>query len=174
MLQRIFWPALILNLIFFFLLLGARDHFPLNLFVMGLFTLTDGITLGLVLISIDENLAIRVSWLTALVTMGAALFSWYSGIDFSFLGGALFFALLILLLVSIFRIFVEIKGFARKVIASCGILIFVGYLLFDFGRLKKLGSIDQANAWNVALDMSIDIYLDIINLFLQILDLLSD
>jgi len=40
--------------------------------------------------------------------------------------------------------------------------------------LKSSKKLTNFNNWNTALDCSIDIYLDIINLFLQLLDLLSD
>ena len=173
-LMKLFWPALIVNILCFIGLMWARQTFPLNMCMMALFTFTDGITLGLVLISIDENLAIRVSWLTAVTTLLAGTIGLYSNIDFSFLETILFWSLIGLILVTIFRLFVSIKGTTRKVIASIGILIFVGYLLYDFNKIKKLKNLAAFNNWNTALDSSIDIYLDIINLFLQLLDLLSD
>ena len=80
----------------------------------------------------------------------------YSGIDFSFLGKFLFF------------------GSGLTLVLLIGILIFIGYLLYDFNNLDKAKNIAKLNNWNTALDFSVNIYLDIINLFLQILDLLSD
>ncbi|MDD5129306.1 MAG: Bax inhibitor-1 family protein [Candidatus Omnitrophica bacterium] len=171
---KIFWAALIINILCFIGLMFTRASFPLNMLMMGLFTFTDGITLGIVLISIDENLAIKVAWLTAIITFFAGTIGLYSKIDFSFLGGLLFWALIGLIIVTFFRIFVSIKGRARKIIAFIGILIFVGYLLYDFNKIKKLKNLANFNNWNTALDCSIDIYLDIINLFLQLLDLLSE
>ena len=174
LLSKIFWPALILNIITFVVLMFFRENIPLNFFLMSLFTFTDGITIGIVLLEIDENIGIKVTAITAITTLLASLIGMYSGIDFSFLGKFLFFALLGLIVVSIIRLFVSIKGFHRKVIAAIGILIFIGYLLYDFNNLEKAKNIAKLNNWNTALDFSVDIYLDIINLFLQILDLLSD
>ncbi len=171
---KIFWPALILNIITFIILMFCKDIMPLNFFLMSLFTFTDGITIGIVLLSIDENIGVKVTAITAIATLLTSLIGMYSGIDFSFLGRFLFFALLGLILVSIIRLFVSIKGFHRKVIAAVGILIFIGYLLYDFNNLDKAKNIAKLNNWNTALDFSVNIYLDIINLFLQILDLLSD
>ncbi|MBQ8634875.1 US12 family protein [bacterium] len=171
---KIFWPSLILNIITFIILLFCKENTPLNFFLMSLFTFTDGITIGIVLISIDENIGVKVTALTAIATLLTSLVGMYSGIDFSFLGKILFFALLAFIIISIIRLFVSIKGFHRKVIASIGILIFICYLLYDFNNLDKAKNIAKLNNWNTALDFSINIYLDIINLFLQILDLLSD
>ncbi|MBR5304591.1 MAG: Bax inhibitor-1 family protein [Candidatus Gastranaerophilales bacterium] len=171
---KIFWPALILNIITFIVLMFYQNVAPLNFFLMSLLTFTDGITIGIVLLCIDENIGIKVTALTAIATLLTSLIGMYSGIDFSFLGKFLFFALLGLIIISIIRIFVSIKGFHRKVIASIGILIFIGYLLYDFNNLDKAKNIAKLNNWNTALDFSVNIYLDIINLFMQILDLLSD
>lgn len=173
-LTRLFWFAFITNIFCFAGLMWTQNLFPLNMFMMGLFTFSDGVTLGIVLLSIDENLAIKVTWLTALTTLLTAMIGLHSQIDFSFLPGILFWSLLILLVISTIRLFISIRGLARRVIASAGILIFVGFLLFDFNRIKKLKDLTVFNNWNTALDCSIDLYLDIINLFLQFLDLLSN
>lgn len=174
LIKKIFWPALIINIITFVILLFCKNMIPLNFFLMSLFTFTDGITIGILLLSINENIGVKVTALTAIATLLTSLVGMYSGIDFSFLGKFLFFALIGLIIVSIIRIFVSIKGFHRKIIAAVGILIFIGYLLYDFNNLDKAKNIAKLNNWNTALDFSVNIYLDIINLFLQILDLLSD
>ena len=105
LLMKIFWPAFIINIITFFVLLFCRNIIPLNFFLMSLFTFTDGITIGIVLISIDENIGIKVTAITAISTLLASLIGMYSGFDFSFLGRFLFFALLGLILISIARLF---------------------------------------------------------------------
>ena len=54
-----------------------------------------------------------------------------------------------------------------------GVLIFTGYLLFDFNRLAKLKEAAAANNWETALNFAINIYLDIINLFISLMNLMS-
>ncbi len=174
LLVKIFWFALAVNIIAFIILMICHDIAPLNFFLMSLFTFTDGITLGVLLLNIDENIGIIVTSITALAVLLTSLTGMYSGIDFSFLGKFLFFALIGLIVISIFRLFVKISGFHRKVIAFFGILIFIGYLLYDFNNLAKAKNIAKLNNWNTALSFSVNIYLDIINLFMQILDMLSD
>ena len=57
--------------------------------------------------------------------------------------------------------------------AYFGVLIFTGYLLYDFDMLKK-----QMNAgddsWSTAIQIAVNLYLDIINLFLDILYILAE
>lgn len=132
-----------------------------------------GVELALALISVDENLGAKVLGLTTSIVLIAAWFGVYSGIDFLFRGKFLFIGLLGLLLFNLARMFVSIRRGAQRISAAFGVLLFTGYLLFDFNRLKKL---DEAgvNTWPAAMELSIGLYLDIINLFLELLDLLSD
>jgi FtsH-binding integral membrane protein len=55
--------------------------------------------------------------------------------------------------------------------AYFGALIFTLYLLFDFNRLEKKAG-DES--WATAINISVNIYLDIINLFLDLLEILSE
>lgn len=173
-LKKIFWPALIVSVITFLGLLFYREVEVLNFILMFLFTFSEGITIGVLLISLDENIGIKVTGLTALATFSASLVGMYSGIDFSFLDKFLFYGLMVLLGISILRLFVSIKGTKRKIIAGAGIIIFIGYLLFDFNNLSKAQDVEILNNWDTALNFAINIYLDIINLFFDILDLLRD
>jgi|GEM_PF-919233 len=172
--MKLFWPALIINILFFIIMMLFRTTFPINIILMGCYTLTMGLMLGVLLIIIDENLAMRVAWLTAFITFGAAVVAMYSGIDFSFLSGFLFWGLLGLIGIQIVRIFIGIHGLKRKLIAGFGVVLFIGYLLYDFNNLHKARKVRALNTWLVALNYSISIYLDIINLFLYLLDLLSE
>jgi FtsH-binding integral membrane protein len=85
--------------------------------------------------------------------------------DFTFLGGALFSCLTCLIIWGALN---AIFGWhASWVYALLGALVFCGYILFDTSRIvHKFGYDDYIIA-------AIDLYLDIINLFLFILDLLG-
>jgi len=52
-------------------------------------------------------------------------------------------------------------------------LIFSLYLIFDFNRLEN-AYISGDNSWNTAIDMSVSIYLDLLNLFLDLLQILAE
>jgi FtsH-binding integral membrane protein len=71
------------------------------------------------------------------------------------------------------RLFVAIPRAKQRIMAFFGVIIFTGYLLHDFNRLAKLEGRAEANTWSMAMDISINIYLDLINIFLQLLDLMS-
>lgn len=168
------WPFFIAYWVLFFLLIFVGVSVPLFGFVVfTLWSLSIGVMLALAAVRIDENFAARVAGLTALVTFACAWIGMFSGVDFSFLQEVLFWGLLALLLAYTIRLFVKIPGDDQRVTALFGVVIFVGYLLFDFHRLAELQKRGE-NGWSAAMRIAIDIYLDIINLFLDLLELLAE
>ena len=162
--------SLIITVVFFVVLMFTRRLMPFNMLFMGLFTFTSGFSLGLSTLT-SENLSQKALAITALTTFLTGLIATYSGLDFAWLGKFLFVGLIILVIIAIISLFVRIKG--RRFIAGFGVLIFTGYLLFDFNNLAKLKQVAAANNWETALDFAISIYLDIVNLFVYLLQLLS-
>ncbi|HTJ96536.1 MAG TPA: Bax inhibitor-1 family protein [Rhodocyclaceae bacterium] len=168
-----FWALLVLDVVVFFALLNYRDNMTIGLPLFTLWSVLTGFELALCLVSVDENLGGKVLALTALITLAAGLIGAQSGIDFSFLRGGLFSALLLLIGFGLIRIFFSIPRWIQRLGAFAGVIVFTGYLLFDFNRLSKASAIAAADTWPTAMRLAISIYLDIINLFLDLLDLLS-
>jgi FtsH-binding integral membrane protein len=159
--------------VFLFLLFKGTGNLALGIPLFTIWSVLTGIELALVLISVDENLGGKVLAITATITFIAAGVGMYSGIKFTALGPFLFIALTLLLLGNLIRLFISIPRVSQRVMAFFGVLIFSGYLLFDFNRLAILKGLPGSNSWYVAIKLAIGIYLDIINLFLDLLDLLS-
>lgn len=162
--------AIFVNIIAFIILMFTHKMMPLNMLFMGLFTLSSGFTLGLLTLVYGDS-AQKALGITALTTLTTGLIATYSGLDFAWLGTLLFWGLIILIIIAIISLFTKIKG--RKFFAGFGILIFTGYLLYDFNRLAKLQQIAQLNNWETALNFAISIYLDIVNLFIYLLQFIS-
>ncbi len=152
----------------------GRDDLSVGIPLFTLWSIVTGALMALALIRVDENLGAKVLGITAAVTFIAALLGIYSGIDFAFLGNVLFIALILLIIGYVVRLFVAKPRATQRFMAGFGVAIFTGYLLFDFNRLNALEDTPDADTWSVAMDLAIDIYLDIINLFLLLLDLMSE
>lgn len=164
-----FWLLLGVDVAVFLLLLFVGQHnLAIGLPLFCLWSLLTGIELALALVSVDENLGGKVLALTAMLTFAAFLAGAYAGIDFSFLGSTLFAGLTLVLLGGLYRLLFSISDGWRRLLALFGCTVFVGYLVFDFNRLTR----SPRNDWEKALDLAISLYLDIINLFLHLLDLL--
>ena len=170
-----FWGLLIIDIIVFLLLLFfGINNLTIGLILFSIWSIITGLELALTLLMVDENLGGKVLAITASITAGAAVIGMYSGIRFGFLGPILFGSLTLLIAANIVRLFISIPRVSQRVMAFFGVFVFIGYLLFDFNQLAEAGKEELANTWSAALWFAIEIYLDIVNLFLQLLDLLSD
>lgn len=105
---------------------------------------------------------------TAGVMTGCGLVGALSGIDFSFLGGILFIGLLGLVLVGFISIFWRLSRTGSMVESIFGMLIFSGYFIYDWFRVAK-----ASNTWESAIQLTLSLYLDFMNFFLYLLQLLE-
>jgi FtsH-binding integral membrane protein len=131
-----------------------------------------GIELEYVLLNAEKGLGRKVVALTAIIVLTAALIGIYSHLDFGFLQLSLFVALTIIVLFSVFQLFVSISEVGQRIWSGFGVVVFTLYLVFDFNRLLKHENAGD-NTWPNATSLAIDLYLDIINLILKLLNLLG-
>ena len=61
----------------------------------------------------------------------------------------------------------------RLLYCYAGIVIFTLYLIFDFNRLEQANA-NGDSSWGTAVDIAVALYLDIINLFLDILQAMAE
>ena len=92
--------------------------------------------------------------------------------DFSFLGIFLWIALLALIVVEILNAFVFKSKRRRLLYSYCGVVIFSLYLIYDFNYLEKAIAAGD-NSWGTAVNIAVNLYLDIINLFIDLLEILA-
>lgn len=97
---------------------------------------------------------------------GLTAYVFVSKKDFSFLGGFLWMGLLVLIGASLIGIFVGSQVFSLA-IASVGVLLFGAYVLYDTSRLLH-SDVPQS-----PIDGAIQLYLDFLNIFLFLLQILS-
>jgi FtsH-binding integral membrane protein len=152
----------------------GTQNLALGIPLFIVWSILTGIALALVLISVNENLGSTVFAATATITYVAAVIGTFSTMDLTFWRAVFFGALLLLLVGNLIRLFMSIPRVQQRATAFFGVAVIAGYLLVDFNRLAKLEQRETVSSWNVAMKLAIDIYLDIIRLFLELLDLLSD
>jgi modulator of FtsH protease len=110
---------------------------------------------------------IRDAFLLAVLGFtGLTSYALLSKRDFSFLGGFLSMGLWVLIGASVLGMFVGGSAFSLA-IASVGVLLFGGYILFDTSRMLR----DPSN--RDAVGAAIGLYLNFLNLFLFLLRILS-
>ncbi len=102
---------------------------------------------------------------TALVFFGLSAYALTTRKDFSYMGGFLFVGLLIAVVASIANIFLGIPALSLTVSAAI-VMIMSGLILFDTSRIINGGETNYIRA-------TVALYLDIYNLFIHLLHLLS-
>jgi FtsH-binding integral membrane protein len=158
--------ALFLSLLFW----GIDQSLTVSFSLFSVWSALTGIELEYVLLNVERGLGRKVIALTAIIVLTTALIGIYSHIDFGFLQVSLFTALSIIVLFSLFQLFVSISNVAQRISAGFGVVVFTLNLVFDFNRLLKSGN-SSYNTWPNATSLAIDLYLDIINLLLKLLSL---
>jgi FtsH-binding integral membrane protein len=132
-------------------------------------SLTFGPLLGVIMIQMDENDGLRILKLTVAITFLAALIGIYSGLDFSWLGFVLIIPLFLLVTWNFLNIFYNFSGWLKRSMGFFGSVIFTLYLLYDFNRLERAAE-NGVNNWNTAFEIGFSIYLNVLNLLLELLE----
>ncbi|KAG6375553.1 UPF0005-domain-containing protein [Boletus reticuloceps] len=150
------------------LLFWKRHSHPLNFVLLSTFTVMEAFSLGVLTAFFDNVLVLQALLITLGVFLGLTLFTLQSKYDFSGLGPWLFGALLALVMVGLVNMFIPF-GHTMDIIYSIGgCLIFSGYIVYDTFMITKRLSPDEFILGSISL------YLDFINLFINILRLLND
>ncbi|WP_220129497.1 Bax inhibitor-1/YccA family protein [Thermaerobacillus caldiproteolyticus] len=163
-----YFPLLVLELILLIVMIFARSKRAVGYPLMYSFMFVSGATLFPLIaqyIAIIGAAAVLKGFALAVVSFtGVALYAAKTKEDFSFLGSFLMmgaFALLGLLLI---QFFIPFSSVGQMGISALGILIFLGFTIYDINRLARYG-FSEADIPMIV----VNIYLDFINLFTYIL-----
>ena len=141
----------------------------IKMIVLSVASMCFGPILGAIMIGMDENDGLRILKLTVFITFLTAIIGIYSGIDFSSLGYILIIPLFVLVIWNLLNVFINFTSVSKRIMGFFGSIIFIGYLLYDFYRLEQ-ASANGINDWNTAFNIGFSIYLDVINLLLELLE----
>ncbi len=125
-----------------------------------------GLIINLVVSQFDPTLVSEAIRITGLVTFGMMCLGSMYPAFFEKISGALTIALLLVIVVELIELFVF--GIHHGVIDWIVVLIFCGYIGFDWGRANRI-----PKTLDNAVDSAAALYMDIINLFLRILSILG-
>ena len=167
------------NMIALWITLVLVNFFSSNIWIgMTIFTLCSasfGPLLAIMMLEMDENdgfTALKIVFFVTLLTGFIGYGDFYSFSQNDIFGATLSLSLFGLIVFHIARF---VKDFSRNTIRAAAIfgsLLFSLFLLYDFNliRMQELGS----NDWGTAMRMAFILYLDIINLLLDILEAMGD
>ncbi|NXD52189.1 LFG4 protein, partial [Corvus moneduloides] len=144
-----------------------RHQHPVNLYLLfGFCSLIDRLLFVFIVSFYDVSIVLQAFILTTAVFLGLTAYTLQSKRDFSKFGAGLFTCLWILIFSGFLRLFFYSETI-ELVFAAAGALLFCGFIIYDTHLLMhKLSPEEYILA-------AINLYLDIINLFLHLLRLLE-
>ncbi|XP_059963490.1 protein lifeguard 2-like [Mesoplodon densirostris] len=149
-----------------------RRQVPANYILLGLFTILQGLLLGTVSVFYYAEEVLWAMAATTLMTISLTLFALQTKCDFTLLNGMLFVLLFILTIYGILLIFIR-SYWLHLLYAGLGTVIFSLHLVMEVqlmvGGHHHHSDLDPEEYVFAALN----IYMDIINLFLFILQLIG-
>ena len=167
-----FWVALIGGLVIIFALRAAREVAPLNLILLLLFATLEGVVLGQVLeLYISQGLSLIVfqaAAATAVAALAAGFVGYTTHRDLSNIGGFLMAALVIVIVASVIGLFIQ-APLLWTAISAVSAILFSAFLVYDLNRVARTHGATEGQA----IMLAVSVYLDIYNLFLDLLSLLS-
>jgi modulator of FtsH protease len=151
------------------LALKLRNAFPANLGLVFLFALVEGVAISPIIFVYSQQspgIITQAALLTGSTFGVLTLYAFMSRRDFSALGGFFTIGLWVLIATSLLNLFFRNQT-ASLWLSAGAVFVFSGLLVFDTWRLKNVfGPEDYVQA-------AVTIYLDLLNMFLAILNLLG-
>ncbi|CAL8386590.1 unnamed protein product [Boreogadus saida] len=164
-------PAVVLvsalgSLVLLVALAVYRHKHPLNLYLLLAFTLLEAVSVATAVSFYEYKIVLQAFFLTCTVFTCLTAYTFQSKRDFSKLGAGLFAALLILIVGGVMRMFFNNET-TELLFACAGALVFCGFIIYDTHLLMHQLSPEEH------ILASINLYLDIINLFIHLLRILD-
>lgn len=156
----------------------ARNY-PTNYLLLFIFTVCESVLVGFTCSAYTKESVLGAFVLTAVLFLGLTIYAWTSKTDFTGMGPYLFGAILTGLIFGFGIWIAQLSGInmpiLKKVFAGLMVLIFVMYIIYDTqmiigavgGHKIEFGVDDYVFA-------ALNLYLDILNLFLYLLELFGD
>lgn len=171
---EMFWIALVLTFILIIALAcceSVRRSFPANFICLFLFTFFQSFLLGSAASRYDTDAVMIAVAICAVVCLGLTIFAFQTKFDFTICSGFLMVAVLVLICFGIVAIIFPGKVI-QLIYASLGAIVFSMYLVVDT-QLMIGGKHRYSISPEEYIFAALNIYLDIINIFMSILQIVG-
>lgn len=165
-----YWGLVILEFVFLFGLYAAKRKPGINMVLLFGFTFLSGLTLAPLLSSIlgfkgGASIVANAFILTTVAFGGLSVFAMNTKRDFSAMGKMLFIALIVVVVASLINIFFH-SPVLQLAIASISSILFSAFILYDTQNIIR-------GAYETPIEGAIALYLDFLNLFVSLLQILG-
>ena len=167
----IFFSAISAIIVLLIMVCGKLTNVvPINYILLLIFTIFESITVAFVTVYYEPISVLSCAGLSMLIVFGLTMYACFTKTDFTMMGGFLFSCSIVLIFLGIIGLFFR-SYFYQMFLNSLGVLLMSVYLIFDtqlvIGKNSQLIKLDDYILG------ALNIYLDIINIFLKILRLLG-
>ena len=144
---------------------------PYNYIFLVLVTVCEAVVVGFISAMYTAESVLLATVLTAGIFIGLTMYAMTTKSDFTGMGGYLMAALLGLILMSFVCLFFPYSSMGHKILAGIGAILFSFYIVYDTQLM--VGGKHHKHQFSVDdyVFAALNIYLDIINLFLYLLEL---
>jgi len=147
-------------------------RFPHNYCLLGVFTLAESYLVGVCTLAYDTQTVLLAVAITGVITVGLVAYAFQTKYDFTTMGGVLISALFGLIAFSFVLMFLPYNKIVNVAFSAVGAFLFSCYLVVDVQMLME-GKRIQLSPDDYVL-AAMNLYLDILNLFLYILQILGE
>lgn len=158
--------SLILSVVVLIALHFKRRDTPINLILLAAFTLVQAFSVGVVVTYFEKFVVLQALVITLIVVGGLMSYTFQSDKDFSNLGTILFVSLCCLIVGGLLQILFP-STVLELVISIGGAVVFSFFIVYDTQNIMMRTSPEEY------ILATIELYLDIINLFIYILRILD-
>jgi FtsH-binding integral membrane protein len=144
-----------------------RRNYPANYILLATFTILESITLAFVVTFYDQSLVLEAFLLTMSVTFCLTMYATQTKTDYSQCGAGLVVCLWLLILAPILQILFH-SGTYDLFVSLGGTAVFSMFIVYDTQMIMHKVSPEEY------ISATIELYLDIINLFIYILRILKE
>ena len=135
-----------------------------------LYSFVTGLTFSSIFIVYEISSIIYVFLATSLIMLIFAMLGYFTKIDLTKLGTFLMMAIIGIIIMAIINIFVGNEQFSIG-LAIASVVIFVGFIAFDVQKIKRMYESNMIPEDNLAIYGALQLYLDFINIFIDLLRL---
>ena len=166
----IFVPIVIMPFSLIFLMCCSKNK-TIKYIMFSIFTLSSTGVLAFVTIRYDTYIILQAITSTCIITGGVSIYAYICakrGITFDEYEPYLFMLVIALIMTGIFQLFI-MSTILNAIIGFLGTIVFSGYLLYDVNQLYS----NEDKYTDDPIISAINIYLDIINIFIYIIQCLE-
>lgn len=171
----LFISALVMTLVLMLVMAccdTVRRVTPWNFICLFAFTFLEAFLLGAASSAYEADAVMWAVGICTFICLGLTLFAFQTKYDFTMFGGMLFVALLVLVCFSFLAIFLRGNRIYELLYASFGALLFSLYLVYDT-QLLIGGHHKYSISPEEYIFAALNLYLDIVNLFIYILQIIA-